>query len=148
LSISARQKRLSESGLVQPPHSNSPRARAYRCQPSYSTRSLTSSNSPANAGAGGDDIAPGPPAPLSHNNPPRYPDEARRRGIEGTVVLRIEVLENGTVGDISALTSSGSELLDSAAIEAVKQSAFEPATVDGKPQRWRGELPIRFLLQG
>lgn len=95
----------------------------------------------------GDGFAGGAPSPSSRNKPPVYPIEARRRGLEGTVMLRVEVLEDGTVGNVSIITSTGHQLLDQAAVEAVKKWHFDPARMNGQPQRCEVQLPVRFVLK-
>lgn len=58
---------------------------------------------------------------------PEYPQTARVKGIEGTVVVKIEVLTNGKAGEIEVVASSGSDDLDRAALDAVKHWRFIPA---------------------
>ncbi|MDP2706372.1 MAG: energy transducer TonB, partial [Burkholderiales bacterium] len=68
-----------------------------------------------------------------HNPPPSYPWQARRMGVEGRVVLHVEILPNGNTGRIDIRQSSGHELLDQAAIRAVGAWRFDPARVAGEP---------------
>lgn len=49
-----------------------------------------------------------------------YPAAARRRGLEGEVKLKIWVDEDGRIVDVAVHKSSGHEVLDRAAIEAVQ----------------------------
>lgn len=80
---------------------------------------------------------------------PAYPESARAAGAEGVVRLRVEVLEDGAVGEVEIVGSSGSTVLDDAAVAAVRSWRFEPATADGAPRRVRVDLgPIRFLIRG
>jgi len=58
---------------------------------------------------------------------PTYPEQARQAGREGTVVLKIQILENGRPGHVTVYRSSGSDLLDDAAVDAVRQWRFIPA---------------------
>ena len=81
-----------------------------------------------------------------HNPPPQYPWQARRMGIEGRVVLQVEILQNGSAGRIEIRRSSGHELLDQAAIEAVGGWRFDPARVAGEPITAWAEVPISFRL--
>src|SRR5262249_55911457 len=68
-------------------------------------------------GLGGDGYASSSaPVAAAHNRPPRYPSEAQLRGIEGTVVLSVQVRADGRVAGASVARSSGSDLLDDAAI--------------------------------
>jgi TonB family protein len=76
----------------------------------------------------GDGVAAGPPAPASGNRPPRYPPDALRRRIEGTVLLTVEVRPSGETGSVDVARSSGHRSLDDAAVEAVRRWRFRPAT--------------------
>jgi protein TonB len=58
---------------------------------------------------------------------PVYPNQSRQAGQEGTVVLKIQILENGRSGNVSVYQSSGWDVLDDAAIDAVEQWRFVPA---------------------
>lgn len=56
-----------------------------------------------------------------------YPEEARRRQLYGDVRLLVKLNASGIVEEISVLSSSGSEVLDRAAIESIRlASPFEP----------------------
>ena len=85
--------------------------------------------------------------PLYLRNPsPPYPRLARRRGYEGSVILEVMVLRDGTVGDLRVSTSSGYELLDRAAVASVRKWLFEPGKQgDQKVDTWV-RVPIRFKL--
>jgi protein TonB len=83
----------------------------------------------------------------AENPKPPYPREARKMGFQGEVLLKVEVLSNGLVGQVEVKKSSGHEILDRSALSAVKQWKFFPAK--------RGEIaiaswvniPIKFQLQ-
>ncbi len=81
-----------------------------------------------------------------HNPPPPYPWQARRMGIEGRVVLRVEILQSGNAGHIEIRQSSGHELLDQAAIKAVGGWRFDPARIAGTPIIAWADVPISFRL--
>jgi len=92
------------------------------------------------------DSSPDYRAPSLHNPPPRYPHAARRRGMQGRVLLHVEVMVSGHCGQIEVQKSSGYDMLDEAAVEAVKAWQFIPATHLGFPvQSWL-HIPIRFEL--
>jgi len=57
----------------------------------------------------------------------RYPEAARRRGIEGTVKVRFTVNTQGKVLAVDLVTSSGNNFLDKEAIDLVKRA--EPLPV-------------------
>jgi TonB family protein len=81
------------------------------------------------------------------NPKPVYPQEAKRKGYEGEVVLRVEILSNGRVGEIEVKSSSGYELLDRSALTAVKQWKFVPAKKGEKTIPFRVNIPVKFQLQ-
>ena len=80
------------------------------------------------------------------NPAPAYPSEARRRGWEGTVLLMVEVLENGRPDRVTIKESSGHTVLDEAASGAVRRWMFVPAHQNGIPVRSVAEVPIVFSL--
>jgi len=83
----------------------------------------------------------------AQNPKPTYPQEAREKGYEGEVILRVEVLPNGRVGQIEIKNSSGYELLDRSALTAVKQWRFVPAKKGETPISLWVNIPIKFQLQ-
>ena len=83
----------------------------------------------------------------AQNPKPTYPQEAREKGYEGEVILRVEVLPNGRVGQIDVKTSSGYELLDRSALTAVKQWKFVPARKGETPIPLWVNIPVKFQLQ-
>lgn len=81
------------------------------------------------------------------NPPPEYPLSARRLGMEGRTVLRVEVLANGRSGAVILQRSSGHGILDEAALDAVAQWTFLPATEGGVPVPAFVEVPVIFRLE-
>jgi protein TonB len=80
--------------------------------------------------------------------PPTYPKMAITRGVEGTVVLRIHVDANGKPMEVSIENSSGSRILDEAALKFVKAHwTFVPAQSGGQAVDAWGLVPIQFVLQ-
>jgi TonB family protein len=77
---------------------------------------------------------------------PQYPSSARREGKEGRVLLRVLVDEEGRTKTIEVNTSSGHDLLDRAASEAIKKWRFVPAHAGGKPIETWIKVPIDFQL--
>ena len=85
--------------------------------------------------------------PKYYRNPkPRYPRIARRQGYEGIVVLKVEILPNGRVGEIRVKKSSGHRMLDRSALNTVKRWKFIPARRGEDPIGMWAEIPIRFEL--
>lgn len=62
-----------------------------------------------------------------HNPRPPYPAVARARNWEGVSQLRVYVLPNGSAGQVQLAGSSGHDVLDNAALAAVRQWRFVPA---------------------
>ena len=81
------------------------------------------------------------------NRPPEYPDLARRRGWEGTVLLEVEVAGDGEVRSVRVHTSSSYGLLDEAALAAVGKWLFKPGMRDGKPWAMKVLVPVHFVLK-
>ncbi|HSH72420.1 MAG TPA: energy transducer TonB [Methylophilaceae bacterium] len=81
------------------------------------------------------------------NNPaPNYPPMSRRIGEEGRVLMRVLVSVNGDPETVTIETSSGSDRLDKAAIEAVKKWRFVPAKKNRQPISAYVLVPIKFSL--
>lgn len=78
--------------------------------------------------------------------PPEYPASAREARIEGTVVLNTVIDEQGRVRNPTVGESSGNADLDRAAVDAVAQWTFQPATLRGEPVEVYYTLTIRFAL--
>ena len=66
-------------------------------------------------------------ANYAHNPKPEYPILAKSREWQGKVSLRVKVSAEGLSAEVEIAHSSGHDLLDDAAIEAVKQWRFIPA---------------------
>jgi protein TonB len=82
------------------------------------------------------------------SNPrPEYPRLARRNGEEGTVILRVLVTRQGLPARVETDKSSGSTLLDDAALRAVKGWRFAPARKGLEPIEEWVRVPIVFRLE-
>jgi TonB family protein len=75
---------------------------------------------------------------------PDFPEAARRKGTNGWVEVVFTVTPKGTVADAEVRSSSPEEVFDDAAIKAVKQWRFEPATKDGQPVATRTMIRLKF----
>jgi len=73
----------------------------------------------------------------------------REAGIEGTVVLDVEILTDGTVGQVELVESlfPGNNGLDELSIAAAKQWIFQPAKVNNQPVKIWVRYPFNFRLQ-
>lgn len=82
-----------------------------------------------------------------HNPPPKYPSLARERHWEGTVVLRVQVLPDGSSGTIGIERSSGHDSLDEAAAEAARDWNFVAAKRGEETVASWVLIPIEFKLK-
>jgi protein TonB len=99
-------------------------------------------------------LSPSPGGPFTlarpryaENPKPLYPAEARKKGYEGEVLLKVEVLADGRVGEIELKRSSGHVVLDSSAVAAVKQWRFIPARKGDQTVALWVNIPITFRLR-
>jgi protein TonB len=79
-----------------------------------------------------------------------YPDDARRLGEEGTVLVRFTILASGKVERIIIVESSGSERLDAATLAIFTEGLnhqLPPIPIELNKQEWTLSLPIRYQLQ-
>lgn len=98
-------------------------------------------------GVGSGDALSGSARPLGgYQVKPRYPESARRAGAQGVTVLKLQILENGKVGQVLIEESAGHPDLDTEAAKAVKQWLFEPARIGNKPVAIWVLLPVKFEL--
>lgn len=81
------------------------------------------------------------------NNPaPDYPATSRRLGEEGRVLMKVLVSAEGKAEDVQIETSSGSERLDDAAMQAVKRWRFIPAKKNNQALSAYVIVPVKFSL--
>jgi len=98
-------------------------------------------------------VVAGPPvaetAPISLTQTlPVYPSTARRRRLQGVVVVTVEVTADGAAQSVVVQRSSGYPVLDSAALDAVRNWRFTPAQRAGQSVSAAVQVPIRFRLTG
>jgi periplasmic protein TonB len=121
---------------------------------------------PVDGVIGGTGVAPAPPPPPPPPPPPvvkppkpqpivlpvpqstpqpKYSSMARRKGIEGVVLVEFDVLENGSTANIK-IVSGAPELWDTV-VKTVGAWRYKPASRGGRPQRYRVQQRIIFSLQ-
>ncbi len=117
-------------------------SRLFRRVPSASPQQATSTT-PTVAPLAAAAALPPPPSILTPdpgtNAPPVYPPAAKRRGQQGTVVVRFTCDERGVVTQAEVFRTSGFALLDEAALTAVSRWRFH-----GGPGQ--GEQLVEFRL--
>jgi TonB family protein len=85
-----------------------------------------------------------PARPVSINDPD-YTDSARRKKINGQVILAVALNAQGAIDQVRVVRSLDPGL-DQASIDAVKQWKFEPATKDGKAVPVQFEVDTQFRV--
>ena len=85
---------------------------------------------------------PVPPGSLLKSVQPVYPEEARRAGVRGTVILQAVI---GTDGRVKALyPRDGPAILIKAAEDAVRQWVYQPFIVDGAAREKTIDISLTF----
>jgi TonB family protein len=83
-------------------------------------------------------------AKLTKQIAPKYPEEARQKAIQGTVVLNVLLRKDGSV--LVQNVAAGDPLLSPAAIEAVRQWRYEPFLLNGQPVEVETKISVVFSL--
>ena len=86
-----------------------------------------------------------PPRPLARLKP-IYPPQARMRKIEGLVVVEFIVSADGSVRDVTVMSSQPGEVFTSAATRAIRRWRFVPGTKGGKAVSTRVSQKVEFRL--
>jgi protein TonB len=123
---------------AQPPSPKSPPQQT-RPDGDADVNSIASNGGSGTRGVSGDAQAVGALCPI-------YPPICRRRGEEGKVTLEWQVLAGGKCGQVRIVQSSGFDLLDQAAIEAVKNASFRPAVSAARAVDSTMACTFRFTL--
>ena len=96
-------------------------------------------------------VAAAPPKLVPAGVPPRvercrYSSRAQRLGLEGTMVIEVEIDEKGRVVEADVRKPLEEEL-DRECLEAVRTARFEPATLGGNAVASTRFLRLRFELE-
>jgi len=91
-------------------------------------------------------VGPSYDAAYLSNPVPKYPAAARRLKLQGTATVRVLVSAEGRPRSVTLSKSSGTKILDEAALEAVQQWSFVPARRGSKPVAAEVDVPVRFRL--
>ena len=75
---------------------------------------------------------------------PIYPIDAKKAGVQGTVVLDAIIGKDGTIRDLNVV--SGPDMLQQAAIDAVQSWRYRPYMLNGEPVEVRTKINVIFTL--
>lgn len=76
----------------------------------------------------------------------KYPEQAKKDGVQGRVFVRFVVEADGTVAEAEVLRGIGGGCDEEALRVVNAMPKWKPGTVDGKPVRTQYNLPITFRL--
>jgi periplasmic protein TonB len=150
---------FSELKLVEPPKPPPPKPQPQRKQQaeSQATPKATPSQNFGSAGAAQQAAAGFLPTPAvvwegkpryrHPPTPPAYPPRAVELNQQGEVLVHVRLDPEGTAVEIVVRRPSGFQMLDRAAVAAVKSWHFLPAVRDGRPVSAWVEIPVRFHLR-
>ena len=88
-----------------------------------------------------------PPFPVLMPKIIAYPRKAVRKGWEGQVVVAAEILPDGSVGRTELAKTSGHEVLDCAALNAIKTWKFSEASLEEDVIPQYVDIPVMFKIQ-
>jgi len=77
----------------------------------------------------------------------KYPELAQKAGIEGNVIVQAYITEKGDFTKYQVLVGVENSGLDDSAVEALKQTKFEPAVQKGQPVGVWITIPVQFKLK-
>lgn len=78
----------------------------------------------------------------------KYPSQARENGLQGNVVLNVEVAKDGHVTNVSVIKSAH-DIFTKPALDAFKiatKEGYNSLIINGKSVAFRFETPVRFSL--
>ena len=104
-----------------------------------SAENTSTAQSPAGQSPTG--ITPGEPL---YRVPPKYPKEARRAKVQGSVTLNAVIGKDGSVQNIKL--TCGDPLLVNAAMDAVRQWRYKPYQLNGEPVEAPTTITVNFSL--
>lgn len=81
------------------------------------------------------------------NPAPYYPWEAREKGWQGVVILKVSIDKSGRPIKVEKEKGSGYAVLDESAVKTVKSWRFRPAQVGALPVESSVRIPVRFELE-
>lgn len=89
---------------------------------------------------------------ITHKTPPVYPSEAKKHGVEGSVILQVRLTKSGEIETLEVIKAQATDssyvpMFTHAATEAVRKWRYSPGTLDGKPRAVAFTTRVDFHLQ-
>jgi protein TonB len=81
---------------------------------------------------------------LVRTSPLKYPEQARKKDIQGTVTLDVLINPNGSVKSVKV--TDGPKELTKAAVNSVKHWRYQPVLLNGKPVEVETTVGVGFKL--
>ncbi len=78
--------------------------------------------------------------------PPKYPEDAKKSRIQGTVVLNAVIGKDGSVEKLMVV--SGPKELQQSALDAVRQWSYKPYLINGQPVEIKTTIKVIYTLAG
>ncbi len=86
------------------------------------------------------------PPRVTRKVPPVYPFKAKRKGVNGHVMIRCLVGINGKPGKLKIIESVPEGVFDDAGLSAVQKWRFKPGVLGGEPVPTWVRIPFKFSL--
>jgi TonB family protein len=83
---------------------------------------------------------------LEYKVSPQYPAECKAEGVEGTVLLRGLIGQDGSLINLEPINKLVDQRLVNAAMDAVRQWCYRPTLLNGEPVEVVTEIQINFIL--
>jgi TonB family protein len=83
---------------------------------------------------------------LINKTVPAYPADAKKAGVEGTVVLQAIISKDGNIENLRVL--SGPEKLQQSSLDAVRQWKYKPYLLNGDPVQVETKISVVYSLKG
>ena len=77
---------------------------------------------------------------------PVYPVIARAAGVQGTVVVEAVISRTGTIESLHVV--SGPPMLQSAALDAIREARYRPFRLNGEPTEVQTTITVNFRMGG
>jgi protein TonB len=77
----------------------------------------------------------------------KYPELAAISGYQGTIFIKFDILQDGSLGSVEVLKSSGFKILDDEAVRSIRSAApFQPLPDDWSMERYSIRAAVIFYL--